>query len=111
MENLTISQNTIGLLNEFIKTEDIDIAIHTLVYRYSMSKIEHYKMIDRIFQERKGMTFQEYHDTKYDEWDGDDWTKIEEFHQWEDSITGIQYYMDIIKKWKLKNLETNLSKV
>lgn len=102
-----ISDNTLLLLKELYRGQNKDIAIQNLLLDLIETKIAYYELLNQQMEEKQGMDFQKYQDTQYEEWDGSDVQKLEEFHKWDDAITGIEYYKNIIEQWKLTNLEPN----
>ncbi len=74
------------MLSQLTKESKVEDGIRKLAIQYIDSQLVYWKLIDKQFQEKKGMSFDEYEDTKREEWDGSDWSKIEEYHDWEDAI-------------------------
>ncbi|MCX7998188.1 MAG: hypothetical protein N3A69_04445 [Leptospiraceae bacterium] len=107
MENKTAlnSENILFLLQELTHETDLEKALPILLFQYITTKISYYELLDEVFSQQKGMSFQEYLNLKYEEWDGTDWSKIQEFHKWEDAISGIEYYKELLKQCSWKNSE------
>lgn len=96
-----LSQTVLLQLKELTDESDYDLSIQKLIRGYIESRLAYWKLIDKQFEEKKGMPFQKYQDTKYDEWDGTDWKLKDEFHDWEAAIAAIQYFSGLKEKWSL----------
>ncbi|HMV43403.1 MAG TPA: hypothetical protein PK079_10215 [Leptospiraceae bacterium] len=94
-----LSAEKIKLLQELTKETNPDASIEKIVQDYIDTKIAYWRMVDKFYSEKMGMSFEVYEDTKREEWDGSDWNKIEEFHDWEDAFIGIKYYLELKDKW------------
>lgn len=103
-----LSENIEALLQELTKETHLESCIQNLIVQFINTKISYYQLIDETFSKQKGMSFSEYMETKYEEWDGTDWSKIQEFHQWEDAIAGLEYYKKLLKQCNWKNLDNKL---
>jgi hypothetical protein len=101
---LEISEDVQKKLFQFTKEIHLENAIQKIASDLIETKLAYWSLIDKQFQEKKGMSFEEYEDTKRDEWDGSDWIKIEEYHDWECAIAGIEYYEAMRELWKFQNL-------
>lgn len=96
-----LSQTVLLQLKELTDESDYDLSIQKLIKGYIESRLEYYKLVDKQFEEKKGMPFQEYQDTKYEEWDGTNWNLKSEFHDWEAAVSSLQYFSDLKEKWSL----------
>jgi hypothetical protein len=89
-----LSAEKIKLLQEITKKESTpEASIEKLIDDYIETKLAYWQIIDKVFTSKKGMKFEEYEDTKRDEWDGSDW---------EDAFIGIKYYQELKDKWILQ---------
>lgn len=98
-----ISERTISQLQELTHEINIEQSIQKLIAEHLESKISYWQLIDKQFELKKGMAFQEYQDTKYEEWDGINWKAKDEFLEWESAIAAIRYFTSLRDKWILTN--------
>lgn len=103
-----ISDDLFLKLQELTKEKELETCIKVLVANYIDTKLAYWKLIDQQFREKKGMSFDEYEDTKREEWDGRDWKKKEEYHDWEGAIVSIQHFESLKEKWTFDNSKQNL---
>jgi|GEM_PF-2539970 hypothetical protein len=96
-----MSQVTMLQLKELTGESDYESSVQKLVFEYLELKLSYWKLIDKQFEEKKGMPFLEYQNTKYEEWDGINWKLKEEFHDWEAAIATIQHFSNLRDKWSL----------
>ncbi len=94
-----IPDDLLKSLLELTKQKTLEESILHLVDEYIEMKLKYWKMVDANFQKEKGMSFQEYESTMYEEWDGIDYSHTEKFHNWEDAIASIEYWNSQKEKW------------
>ncbi|MCB1159076.1 MAG: hypothetical protein H7A25_20025 [Leptospiraceae bacterium] len=100
------------MISDKIKTQlekltgdtDLENSISKLIQEYIEIKLSYWKIIDKQMEISKGMSFQEYQDTQYNEWDGIDWDKKEEFLDWEAAIAAINHFTFLKEQWTSSNL-------
>jgi hypothetical protein len=103
-----ISDSLFQQLRDLTKETELEASVRKLLLNYIEARLNYCKLLDKTMREKKGMSFEEYEETKSEEWDGKDWSKIEEFHDWEGAIAGIEFYEDFKEKWTLNNSNKNL---
>jgi hypothetical protein len=95
------------LLEELTGESSFELSIQKLIQNYIDVKLSYWKIIDKQFTEKFNMSFLEYQETGYEEWDGDNWSKKEEFFNWESAIAAINYFSQLRDSWILNSSNQN----
>jgi hypothetical protein len=105
---MILSNEVLDQLQEIAEEADPEMAIRKLIQQLIESKLAYWHLVNKNFEEKHGLSFDEYESTKRSEWDGSDWSKKEAYHDWEAAIVSIEYYSNIKDKWASQNSKTNL---
>lgn len=102
-----LPKNIVQFIGQLTKQDTMPLAIQVLVDEYLDLQIKYWSLIDKQFSFSKGMTFEEYEATQYEEWDGDDGNKREAYFKWDTAVSMVIYYKEVKQQWLSKNLSTS----
>lgn len=104
---MTLSQEVLDELQEIAEENDPEMAIRKLITQFIESKLAYWQLVNDTFEQKHGMSFNEYENTRRSEWDGKDWSKKEAYHEWESAIVSIEHYSSVKDKWTSHNFKTS----